>query len=102
MPAWLAMDWRHPAIAPRSMPYIWAGDIMYERRFAQPILNFLDYALSPGGTVWIAEPCRTVYDMFRATIIGRRWMCRCVLETKTESLYPQERPVPVRVWEIRR
>ena len=101
-PAWIAMDWRKPALKARSMPFVWAGDIMYEQRFARPILDFLDHVLAPKGYAWIAEPCRQVYDTFRAMVIGQRWGCRCVHETTTPALYPQERPVPVRIWEISR
>ena len=75
---------------------------MYERRFASPVLDFLDYALTADGVMWIAEPSRSVYESFRGIVSGRGWFGRCVHEQAIPALYPQEKPVPVRIWEIRR
>ena len=99
-PGWVVMDWRRPALKKGSIKYIWGGDIMYEQRFATPVLDFLDYALSADGVAWFAEPSRSVYDTFRSTLANRRWYGKCVLEQPVNALYPQERPVPVRIWEI--
>ena len=54
------------------------------------------------SVAWVAEPSRAVYDAFRSQLVSRRWAGRCVYEKSIEALYPQERPVPVRIWEIRR
>ena len=99
-PGWVVMDWRRPAVKKQSLRYIWGGDIMYEQRFAQPVLDFLDYALMDTGVAWFAEPSRSVYDGFRHTLANRRWCGKCVLEQNVPALYPQEKPVPVRIWEI--
>lgn len=48
------------------------------------------------------KPSRAVYDTFRSMLVNRRWAGRCVWEKNIEALYPQERPVPVRIWEIHR
>lgn len=101
-PGWAVMDWRRPAVRRGAFARIWGGDVMYEKRFAAPVLDFLEFALHPRGKVWLAEPCRSVYDSFRALLPTRGWSCRCVFETATEALYPQERPVPVKVWELAR
>ena len=102
LPLWATMDWRRPAVRRGTFFRIWGGDIMYERRFALPVLDFLDYALTPDGVAWVAEPCRSVYETFRTLLAGRGWVARRVVERPTPALYPQEKPVPVRVWEIRR
>lgn len=102
MPNFVVMDWRRPAVRAQSVSVLWGGDVMYESRFAMPVLDFLDYALAPDGVAWFAEPCRGVYDAFRASLSNRRWLCRRVCETNTVAMYPQEKPVPVRIWEIRR
>lgn len=102
MPHFVVMDWRRPAVRPGSVSVLWGGDVMYESRFATPVLDFLDYALAPDGVAWFAEPCRSVYDTFRSSLTSRRWGCRRVLETKVAALHPQEKAVPVRIWEIRR
>lgn len=101
-PCWVVMDWRKPAVQQHSLRFIWGGDIMYEQRFAAPVLDFLEYALADDGVAWIAEPTRAVYDTFRTALINRRWSGRCVWEKSIPALYPQERPVPVRIWEIRK
>lgn len=101
-PCWVVMDWRKPAVQQHGLRFIWGGDIMYEQRFAAPVLDFLEYALADDGVAWIAEPTRAVYDTFRTVLINRRWSGRCVWEKSIPALYPQERPVPVRIWEIRK
>ena len=101
-PLWTVMDWRWPALAPRRARYLWGGDIMYEARFASPLLDFMEYALAPGGCVWVAEPCRSVYDVFRGALHSRGWVGRCVHEQCLEALYAQPVPVTVRVWELTR
>lgn len=99
-PGWLVMDWRHPAVQPHSLQFVWGGDIMYEKRFAAPVLDFFEYALTEDGIAWIAEPSRTVYDSFRSLLQGRKWSSRCVFEKVTAPLNPQPCPVPVRIWEL--
>jgi predicted nicotinamide N-methyase len=101
-PLWTVMDWRRPAIAPHCARYLWGGDIMYEARFAAPVLDFMEYALAPGGRVWVAEPCRSVYDAFRSALLSRAWTGRCVHEQTVEAPYVQPVPVAARVWELTR
>ena len=101
-PLWTVMDWRRPALAEGSVDLAWGGDIMYERRFAEPLADFLRHILKPGGAALIAEPTRTVYDAFFAAIASRGLGMRCVHREETAALVPQERPVPVRIWRIER
>ena len=101
-PLWTVMDWRRPALAPQCASYLWGGDIMYEARFASPVLDFMEHTLAPGGRVWMAEPCRSVYDGFRHILHSRGWTGRCVYEQSVEALYAQSAPVTVRVWELMR
>jgi len=99
---WVLMDWRFPAVQARSVQRIWGGDIMYEQRFADSLLHFFSYALANDGTVWIAEPTRSVYDVFRAKLAAYGFWGRCVHEGKVSSLVPQVAKVPVRLWELKR
>ena len=101
-PFWAVMDWRRPALAPRCAQYLWGGDIMYETRFALPVLDFMEHTLAPGGRAWVAEPCRSVYDVFRNALHSLGWAGRCVHEQSVEALYAQSVPVTVRVWELAR
>ena len=70
-PLWTVMDWRKPAVKRRSLRFIWGGDIMYEQRFAAPVLDFLEYALAEGGAAWVAEPSRAVSVPCSSTAAGR-------------------------------
>jgi len=101
-PLWTVMDWRRPAFAPQSVQYLWGGDIMYEARFASPLLDVMEYALAPGGRAWMAEPCRSVYDAFRSALDAREWTGRCVYEQSVDALHVWPAPVTVRVWEVTR
>lgn len=59
-PLWTQMDWRHPALCPNAFEHIWAGDVLYEKRFFEPIIQLFRHALAPGGSIWVGEPVRTV------------------------------------------
>ncbi|MDR2727486.1 MAG: class I SAM-dependent methyltransferase [Deltaproteobacteria bacterium] len=99
-PQWVAMDWRRPALAAGSIDVAWGGDIMYERRFADPLADFLRHVLRPGGVAFVAEPSRAVYDAFFPAVTGRGLGMRCAHREETAAVVRQERPVPVRVWRI--
>lgn len=101
-PAWLAMDWRAPALAPKTISRIWAADIIYEKRFITPVVNFLDFSLAENGVAWFAEPGRTIFDEFLETLNQRGWQASEVLKRELGSLYPQSVLIGVRVWEIYR
>ena len=101
-PLWTVMDWRRPALAPRCARYLWGGDIMYETRFALPVLDFMEHVLAPCGCVWVAEPGRSVYDAFRGALHSRGWTGQCVYEQAVEARYAQSVPVTVRIWELTR
>ncbi len=101
-PFWLAMDWRFPAVAPRSCLHIWGGDIMYEKRFVEPVIVFLEHALAPGGRVWVAEPARGVYDAFQAAVEKIGWTSRRIRRVEVEPLHMQPSTVRVNLWELAR
>ncbi|NDV17861.1 methyltransferase domain-containing protein [Pseudodesulfovibrio sp. JC047] len=69
-PLWMVMDWRQPALPAASFEYMWGGDILYEKRFFEPLMQLFRHALKPGGSIWIGEPVRTVsrpvWDELRA------------------------------------
>ncbi len=101
-PLWTVMDWRAPAVKRGSLDLIWGGDIMYEKRFVQPVLRFIDYALDVHGKAWIAEPCRSVFEHFQHEVHARRWQWHKIFETPIEALYAQTIPVTVNIWELSR
>lgn len=59
-PLWAVMDWRAPAVAPGRADLLFGADILYERRFFEPVAALLDFALAPHGRAWIADPERSV------------------------------------------
>ena len=67
MPLWTVMDWRYPAVVAQSIDHVW-GDIMYEKRFVEPVLDFLDSAilLVAGWQSWTS-----VYDHFQSALKKR-------------------------------
>jgi predicted nicotinamide N-methyase len=101
-PLWAVMDWRRPAVAPKSCARIWGGDVMYENRFVAPVFDFLAYALAEDGVAWMAEPGRGAYDLFRSALAGRGWKSRCIAENSVDALHVQPSPVSVRLWELSR
>ncbi|MDR2161720.1 MAG: 50S ribosomal protein L11 methyltransferase [Desulfovibrio sp.] len=101
-PLWAVMDWRNPALQPASCAYVWAGDILYERRFVRPLLDFLHHVLAEEGTAWIAEPERTVYTLFLRGLDEEDFACRRVFREKVPALYGQKSLVTVNLWEIRK
>lgn len=104
-PAWSVMDWRRPAVKAASFDFIWGGDIMYERRFVDPVLAFLGHALKPGGRAWMAEPGREVYAHFRSALatrkrLGRPWNSAKVHSAQVEALTEQKVKPGINLWEL--
>lgn len=63
------MDFREP---PREQwPLILAADVIYEKRFIEPLADFLARALEPGGTVLLAEPNRLIAVPFFDALTAR-------------------------------
>lgn len=56
------LDWREPVGEPAEI--LLASDVLYEARFAQPLAAALLRLLAPGGTAWLADPCRPHVERF--------------------------------------
>ncbi len=101
-------DWRAPAFKAGAIARAWAGDIMYERRFARPVAAFLHHCLAPGGVFWLAEPCRPVYREFLALLRESGWSVRQAHEARAGFVDGQGRSLPsvplstVQIWELRK
>mgnify|MGYP000556246256 CR=1 FL=1 len=63
-PCWVAMDWRKPTVKPRSLRFIWGGDIMYEQRFAAPC--WISSTMHWTGTAWRGWRNRAARFMMRS------------------------------------
>lgn len=96
------MDWRLPSIPKHSLDFIWAADIVYERAFVKPILDFLEYALKDTGKAWIAEPSRTIFEHFPEMLKNTSLEIKHVYFQETEALSAHIPKARVNIWEIRR
>lgn len=101
-PLWVTMDWRHPAFARHGLERIWASDVLYEKRFAAPVSDFLDHCLAPDGVAWISDPGRNTFEHFRALHIRKGWTVRLAQKWDVEPVYTHTSPVGVNIWELRR
>ncbi|MGE4298980.1 MAG: methyltransferase [Desulfovibrionaceae bacterium] len=105
LPCVAQMDWRAPAVRRGAFSRLWAGDVMYEKRFIEPVAAFLDHALAPDGVAWVAEPDRNVYKEFREHMAGRGWHCEKRHTARREPIPPDPtRTVltTVNIWELAR
>lgn len=96
------MDWRKPCIKEKSLPFIWAADIAYEKKFMPEILTFLDFALSSQGVFWIAEPSRTIYQYFIEEVKKFSFNIKKVYTEKTQEINKNILSANVNIWEITR
>ncbi len=77
-PFTLRINWREPGpplfeLASPAFPEIFAADVLYESRDIQPLLSLAERLLAPDGTLWLAEPRRTVAGRFVAAAIAAGW-----------------------------
>ncbi len=96
-PLWTLMDWRSPALKPGCAQVVLAGDILYERRFFDPLSQFFDQVLAPGGLALVAEPRREIarpaWDLLAQAGIAAR--------IAGEKTVPGPgTPVTVDIWEL--
>ena len=81
-PSATCFNWRHPAEVaaaaahPQSKggyPLIIAGDVLYEGRDAEPLLNVIDKMLVAEGSLWLAEPVRRTAQRFLDSAASLGW-----------------------------
>ncbi len=84
-PLFTLMDWRKPALAAGSAEVIVGADILYERRFFEPVAALLDHALAPGGVVWLADPERAVSSGVWERLEGLGWRVETPLADKVSQ-----------------
>jgi len=66
------MDWRKP-LKDKSFDIILAADVLYEKRWLEPILNVIKECLKDSGIIFLAEPNRTIAKDFFKTIANMNW-----------------------------
>ena len=77
-PYTLQLNWRKPnaalwRLARPAFSQILAADVLYESRDIEPLLSVTERLLAPGGTLWLAEPRRTVAERFVAAAVAAGW-----------------------------
>ncbi len=53
----VVMDWRAPVFG-AAFDRILAADIVYEKRFYEPVIEAFDRLMKPAGEIWLGEPDR--------------------------------------------
>ena len=63
----LCCDFRYPPIVNNKFDLIIASDVLYERRWIEPVLAFIQKMISANGQALIADPCRSHWEEFKLT-----------------------------------
>jgi ETFB lysine methyltransferase len=84
------MDWRSP-VPQTQFDLVIGADIVYERRFFEPLLALLPHVITTGGAVLLAEPDRAVGMDFLAKARAAGW----TVSTSRLSRVWNGRPVTV-------
>lgn len=100
-PLWVQMDWREPGFAPGAFQRIWGADILYEKRFFEPLERLFDLVLAPGGRIWIAEADREVSRPAWDHLRSRGWAARR-LSTESVASVTGDFEATVHMWELTR
>ncbi len=56
-----------------GFPLIIAGDVLYEGRDAEPLLNVIEQMLNDDGSLWLAEPVRKTAQRFLDSAASLGW-----------------------------
>lgn len=59
----LCADWRLPPFKTRFDRVV-ASDVLYEERWVQPVLAFMESALADDGVAYVVDPCRKHWNAF--------------------------------------
>jgi ETFB lysine methyltransferase len=70
MPLAVCCDWRTPCFV-QCADLVFASDILYEKRWKRPVLDFLDSVLKPTGSAYIADPRRPYWEKFLSRAVER-------------------------------
>ncbi|MGE4506534.1 MAG: methyltransferase [Desulfovibrionaceae bacterium] len=98
-PLFTAMDWREPGLRPGAFPFIWGGDILYEKRFFEPVEALLRSCLAPGGEVVVGDPERGVSRPVWEQLRGLGWRAEQVRMEKVALMGQNQ---TVRLWKLTR
>ncbi|GBD20704.1 hypothetical protein HRbin28_01149 [bacterium HR28] len=78
-PATWRLNWRQPSpeflalVESTSLPLVLAADVLYEERDIVPLLALVERMITPGGSLWLAEPGRRTAAMFVERLRTMGW-----------------------------
>ncbi len=90
------MDFRHPT--GERWPLILAADVIYEKRFIEPLTDFLERTLSDDGTLLLAEPNRMIAIPFFDALTQRGFH----YHRHAHNTLLHEREVEISIYEVTR
>lgn len=61
----ICCDWRNSPFAPNTFDLVIASDVLYEKRWIDPVLSFSLELVSDNGEVLVADPCRKHWSEFK-------------------------------------
>ncbi len=99
------LDFTNPPSRPdRCFPFILGADILYEKRFAAPLVKTLAAFLSERGRAIIADPCRPDADAFRDRLAktGWTWDQETYGRDALSETYGINSPSAIRIFHIKR
>lgn len=99
-PICVTMDWRSVALRKASVFRLWGADIIYEKRFFDPVLNFMKHCLTADGVAWIAEPGRQIFADFLNLANDRGWHFRKAYVQKVPGIIGESVASQISVWEF--
>jgi predicted nicotinamide N-methyase len=70
IPLVVCADWRYPPFRKR-FDIVLASDVLYEKRWIDPVLDFIERLCRAEGMAWIADPCRRFWALFKQRIAER-------------------------------
>lgn len=97
-PCWIQMDWRSPGFKPQSFDYLLGADILYEKRFFDPLITLLDNNLRPGGKAWLSTPNRPISKDFFSKVQTIGWKAT-ILDFK-KITYQGFQDMAIELWEV--
>lgn len=77
-------DWRTPCFA-RPFEGIVAVDVLYEARWVDTVLGFIDTMLAENGVAIVADPCRPYWNRFKSRVAEMGLTAAVAQRTKTPT-----------------
>ncbi|MBC8042467.1 MAG: methyltransferase domain-containing protein [Rhizobacter sp.] len=91
------LDWRGVTL-PEKFEFIFAADVLYERRNHLPVLEAIEKLLAPHGTAFVADPQRAVAENFLVLARENNFS----IETDLQEIIFNDMPQTVAIHGLRR